>query len=151
MATPTNGTVSATSIIINWTALIGTTNTGNDPILNYIVQYNSGTGAGWVNATTASKFSTSFTHSLGGSTPFPANTDRTDYFVQYRLVAVNNLGMGIPSSPLSVQTCTYPNQPAAVTVTGTITPVYIVFGWTLLTTNDYDTGRSPVTHYSLIW
>ena len=59
--------------------------------------------------------------------------------------------MGIPSNPLNVQTCTYPNQPAAVAVIGTITPVYIVIGWTLLTTHDYDTGRSPVTNYSLIW
>ena len=37
MATPTNSTVAATYIIINWTALTGTTNTGNDPLLNYIL------------------------------------------------------------------------------------------------------------------
>jgi hypothetical protein len=56
------------------------------------------------------------------NSPFPANTDRSDYFVKYRVTAENSIGYGIPSLDLLVLTDTYPRKMDPVTITGDIIP-----------------------------
>jgi hypothetical protein len=105
MATPTNGTVTAKTISVSWAALTGNENIGRDPLTNYKLQYNDGTGT-WVDVTTLSTSVLTYTHTL--SNPFPANADRSDYYVRYRVMAKNGVGFGIPSYDLAVVTNTYP-------------------------------------------
>ena len=88
--------------------------TGRDPIVYYKVEYHDNSAAGvWTEVSdSASPLTTLNLHLLAD--PFPANVDRSDYFVSYRATARNGVGFGIPSLPLSVLTATFPvkMQPA---------------------------------------
>ena len=83
--------------------------------------------------------------------PFPANTDRTDYQVKYRIVASNGVGYGIESDDTQVLTSTFPAKMATVNIDGDITPLSIKIDWIRLTTSEADTGRDPITNYQLEW
>lgn len=129
MDLPTNGTVLAKSIIVNWVDLVGNENIGRDPLIHYIVEYNS--GSSWSTVATLAQTVLTYTHTL--AVPFPANTDRTDYTVKYRVSAENGVGIGIPSPELSVVTSTYPKKMDPVVVNDAdITPVGITISWTRL-------------------
>jgi hypothetical protein len=79
---------------------------GRDPVINYKLQYDSNNGSGYSDLVTLGPTVTSYTHSM--ATPFPANTDRSNYYVKYRVIAINGVGQGIPSNDLLVLTDTYP-------------------------------------------
>ncbi len=135
------------SIKISWDAFTLDADTGRDPIIYYKVEYfSNSTGAVWTELTTSGSTSTSFTHTL--STPFPANQDQSDYYVSYRVTAINNVGAGPVSSNFDVLTKTYPVKMATPTFDDP-TPNSIVVRWTLLTTSDADTGRDPIVHYKV--
>lgn len=101
---PTNGTVTPTSIEVSWTALTEFEARGRDTILNYLLEYFDGTD--W--STVIEVDANTFTHTHEIPSGFPANTDRSDYFVKYRVSAKNGIGYGILSPELSVLTDTYP-------------------------------------------
>ena len=119
MATPTNGSVSPITIPISWVALTGYDNTGRDPLVNYMLEYYDGATA-WTTLTITGTSTFAYIHTLESGV-FPCNTDRSDYYVQYRVTAANGVGYGIPSIPLMVLTNTYPNSLSPVVVTS-ITP-----------------------------
>ncbi len=47
--------------------------------------------------------------------PFPANEDRTDYQVFYRIIGKNGVGYGLASDNLVVVTDTYPGKLTSLT------------------------------------
>jgi len=103
---PTNGEVTYNSIQLAWVIFTTDTDMGRDPVINYKLQYDSNNGTGYNDLVTLSSTATSYTHTL--TTPFPANADRSNYYVKYRVIAINGVGNGIPSPDLLVLTDTYP-------------------------------------------
>jgi hypothetical protein len=79
--------------------------------------------------------------------PFPANTDRSDYSVFYRIIGKNGVGYGFDSDSLSVVTDTYPAKPATPTNASETTPTNLEVEWTNLGNSDLETGRDPITTY----
>lgn len=77
---------------------------GRDVITNYLLEYHDGTS--WSTVTEVDSLTDTYVHTL--SVPFPANVDRSDFIVKYRVSAKNSIGYGIISSELTVVTCTYP-------------------------------------------
>lgn len=110
MAVPTHGTVTPSSIIVNWVLLTLYDDIGRDPITNYKVQYRAAVTDSWTDLTTTDSTTTTYTHNLATGSVFPANTDRSDYNVQYRVLGCNQVGWGIESLELSVVTDTFPRQ-----------------------------------------
>ena len=75
----------------------------------YKVEYDDGVpGTGWVEVSIDTNVSTTdFNHTL--AVPFPANRDRTPYYVKYRVTGKNAVGLGIINEEwLTVETDTYP-------------------------------------------
>lgn len=101
---PTNGTVTPTSIYVSWTTLTAFEDRGRDTILNYLLEYYD--GSSWSTVVETNAYTHTYTHVI--TSGFPANTDRSDYFVKYRVSAKNGIGYGILSPELSVLTDTYP-------------------------------------------
>jgi hypothetical protein len=91
---------------------------------------------------------TTFTHTL--TVPFPANHDQSNYYVSYRVTAINSVGEGQASTNLDVLTETFPKQMAKVTIDDP-EPQLIKISWIKLSTDDADTGRDPVIHYKVLW
>lgn len=109
MATPTNGTVKPKSIKVYWTFLTGLDSNNNDnngrsPLTNYKLECN--TGSGWETIKIAGTNVNDYTHKVSDN--FPANVDRSPYYIKYRVSGVNDVGDGIPSLELLVASDTYP-------------------------------------------
>lgn len=135
MAIPTNGTVTAKTIEVNWVNLVGDANFGRDPLIHHKLEYNGGNS--WETLTIVD-LTTPFSYSHILAVPFPANTDRSAYNVRYRVTAENGVGYGIPSDDLLVTTDTYPKKMNQVTITGDITPYELTISWTRLVNGDAD-------------
>jgi hypothetical protein len=104
--------------------------------------------AAWTELTsTGSAAVIAFQHDL--TTPFPANLDQSDYFVKYRVSAINGIGYGV-TSEIAVLTKTYPRKMDIVSIADPI-PSEINISWSKLTTSDSDTGRDPILHYQVEW
>jgi hypothetical protein len=100
--------VTAKSIKISWTPLTAFEDTGRDPIVYYKVECHDNSAAGvWTEVSNPASPLTTFNLHLPAN-QFPANVDRSDYFVSYRATARNGVGFGIPSLPLLVLTATFP-------------------------------------------
>ncbi len=151
MAVPTSGTVTAKSIVVSWTTLTSDADMGGDTIINYKLQYNENLATStWSDVVTLGPTVTTYTHTL--TTNFPANADRTDHNVKYRVVAANNVGWGIESDPLEVLTDTYPKQMNAPQLDGIITPASFKIKWDVLSQADAThTGRDPLINYQFEW
>jgi hypothetical protein len=145
--------VTAKSIKISWTPLTAFEDTGRDPIVYYKVEYHDNSAAGvWTEVSDPASPLTTLNLHLSAN-PFPANVDRSVYFVSYRTTARNGVGLGIPSLPLFVLTATFPVkiQPAPEVKEVDITPVGIKVSWTAISSSDAaSTGRDQVVYYRLV-
>ena len=95
-------------IDITWPALTSYEDTGRDPVTYYKLEYNDGVND-YVELTSINNPAVLiFNHIL--TVPFPANTNQTNYYVNYRVTAKNGVGYGITSTPIAVLTDTYPRQ-----------------------------------------
>ncbi len=68
--------------------------------------------------------------------------------MSYRVTAINGVGAGPTSDNFDVLTKTFPVKMLTPTFDDP-TPDLIVVRYTLLSTNDADTGRDPVIHYKV--
>lgn len=137
-------------IQVSWDAFTIDADTGRDPIIYYRLEYlDNAPSASWEEVTSDSVSPvTTFTHTL--TVPFPANHDQSNYYVSYRVTAINSVGEGQASTNLDVLTETFPKQMAKVTIDDP-EPQLIKISWIKLSTDDADTGRDPVIHYKVLW
>ena len=109
MTVPFLGFVDWNVIRIFWSPLVSHEDTGRALMTYYKVEYDDGVpGTGWVEVSIDTNVSTTdFNHTL--AVPFPANRDRTPYYVKYRVTGKNAVGLGIINEEwLTVETDTYP-------------------------------------------
>ncbi len=138
------------TIQVAWDEFTLDIDTGRDPIIYYRLEYNDNTPSSvWEELTTnADPPVTTFIHTLVD--PFPANHDQSNYYVSYRVTAINKVGEGPTSAVLDVLTKTFPKKMAKVTIDDP-EPQSIKIHWVKLSEDDADTGRDPVIHYKLLW
>ena len=96
------------TIKVKWDALTTEDETGRDPVNYYKLEYhdNKATTAVWTELTSHSvDFVIDFQHDL--TVPFPANRNMDDYFVKYRVSALNGVEYGV-TTEIQILTKTYP-------------------------------------------
>lgn len=136
--------------MVSWDEFLVDADTGRDPIIYYRLEYNDNSPSAYWQELTSDTNSPviSLTHTLPN--PFPAIHDQSNYYVSYRVTAINSVGEGQASTNLDVLTETYPKKMAKVTIDDPESH-RIKINWVKLSENDVDTGRDPVIHYNVLW
>jgi uncharacterized protein YktA (UPF0223 family) len=100
--------------------------TGRDPVTQYKLEYHDSlpTTVAWTQLSSADVVE--FSHNV--ESPFPANINQSDYFVKYRISAINGVGQGA-TTEIQVLTKTFPRKMDIVTFDEP-TPSSVVIKWT---------------------
>lgn len=142
MTTISTVSVTPTAITISWPDLTDITLNGRDVPYYYQVEWYN--GASWeIKTSEASGKFLQWTHNISPSI-FPSNSNQ-----QYRVTPKNQVGWGTTSSTITVQADTEPQSVTSLSATQ-VDPYLITITWTNLTTNT-ETGRDPITFYSVEW
>ncbi|MBI5145754.1 MAG: fibronectin type III domain-containing protein [Thaumarchaeota archaeon] len=130
-------TPSQAQIILNWNA----PNDGGIPIIGYKIEVESPVGNGW-SIQVADTGSTSITYADTGLTP------STQY--NYRISAINGIGIGLPSNPVNTMTMTSATVPSSpMSLQGIIADSQISISWVTPQSDGGSTITDYVVEYSM--